>query len=296
MDESRVTGSQLLRDGFVGQRMFVLPRPAVLVALGQPATNRLLVTDVGVFPRASRHGRNRPYGAAQHALLVCTGGSGWCRTPSGKFKIRRGDAVVLPAKVEHQYGASAEDPWTLWWMHFVGSDAAELAQTALSAAGGPVSHLRDPTPVASLLARVLDAMELGTTGGLVLASGAAWHALAHLIATGRRAAGTCLSPVDQAVEHLRATTPRRTSVESLAALVGLSPAHFGTLFRQQVGMPPVRYQNQLRMARARELLDSTDWLVSKISSDCGYEDPLYFSRQFVRTHGQSPTAYRSRAR
>src|SRR5690606_7015249 len=90
------------------------------------------------------------------------------------------------------------------------------------------------------------------------------------------------------------TTPTRTSVDSLASMVGLSTSQFGTLFRQHVGMPPLKYQNELRMARARELLDGTDLGVGVIAAECGYDDPLYFSRQFTRTHGHSPTAYRKR--
>ncbi|WP_255415704.1 helix-turn-helix domain-containing protein [Promicromonospora sp. AC04] len=276
--------------------MFVVPRPTVRAALARPVTGRLLVTDAGLFPHAAHHGRLRHGGASQHILMVCTSGTGWCRTPDGRFAVQRGDAVLLPANVAHEYAASDDDPWTLWWLHFVGLDSAELVRSAHHAAGGPLSHLRDPAPVASLVSQVIDALDSGTAGGLVRASGAAWNALAQLIATGRRTPGPALSPVEQAVEHLRATTPQRTSVDALAAMVGLSPSQLNTVFRQQVGVPPLRYQSDLRMARARELLDSTELAVAAIAHSCGYDDPLYFSRQFTRTHGLAPTAYRARVK
>lgn len=275
--------------------MVVLARPAVRAALARPVTSRLLVTDAGFFPHAARHGRARPGGAGQHILLVCTDGEGWCRTPEGRFAVQRGDAVVLEASVAHEYAASDADPWTLWWFHAVGHDAAELVRAALTSAGGPVSHLREPGGVASLVSQVIDALDAGTAGGLVSASGAAWNALAQVVATGRRRPGPSLSPVEQAVEHLRATTPHRTSVDSLAAMVGLSPSQFSWLFRRQVGVAPLRYQSDLRMARARELLDSTALSVAAVAQGCGYDDALYFSRQFTRTHGLSPSAYRARA-
>lgn len=295
MEETTIVGPEAVREGFAGQRMLVLAPPVVRAALARPVTRRLLVTDAGFFPHAARHGRTRPGGAGQHVVLVCTDGAGWCRTPEGRFPVRRGDAVVLPASVAHQYAASEDTPWTLWWFHVVGEDSAELVQAAHRAAGGPVAHLRDPAGVASLVSQVIDALDTGTAGGLVSASGAAWHALAQLVATGRRVPGPSPSPVERAVEHLRATTPRRTSVDALAAMVGLSPSQLGSLFRRQVGVAPLRYQNDLRMARARELLDSTALPVAAVASRCGYDDALYFSRQFTRTHGLSPTAYRSRA-
>ncbi|MFE6970454.1 helix-turn-helix domain-containing protein [Isoptericola sp. NPDC057653] len=295
MDETTATGGDALRDGFAGQRMVVLPRPTVRAALARPVTGRLVVTDAGFFPHAARHGRSRPDGAREHVLLVCTDGAGWCRTPDGRSDVRPGDVVVLPAGAPHEYAADEHDPWTLWWLHAAGPDADELARAARDAAGGPVSHLRDPAAVASLVSQVLDALDDGTAGGLVRATGAAWHALAHVVATGRRSPGPAPDPVERAVEHLRATTPRRTSVTALAAMVGLSPSQLGARFRAQVGASPLQYQTRLRLARARELLDSTDLPVATVAQACGYPDPLYFSRQFARAHGASPSAYRARA-
>ena len=282
-------------DGFAGQRMVVVAAPAVTAARTHPALRHLTVTDAGVFPHAVRHGRTRPRGAEQDVLLVCTDGAGWCRTAAGRAVVRRGDAVLLPRGRAHEYGASDEDPWTLWWLHVAGDAAADLVRAAHAAAGGPVAHLRDPAGVASLVQQAIDALDAGTPGDLLRASGAAWNALAQVAATGRRTPGPALDPVERALEHLRATTPRRTSLDELAALVGLSPSHLAAVFRQRVGVAPLRYQSDLRLARARELLDSTSLTVAEVAATSGYADPLYFSRQFARTHGVPPTAYRSRA-
>lgn len=293
MDESTMDlAHDSLRDGFAGQRMLTLPRPAVRAALQRPVTSRLLVTDAGFFPHAARHGRSRPQGAGQHIVLICTDGFGWCRIPEAKLSLQRGDAVVIPAAVAHEYGASEERPWTLWWLHVVGADAPELVRAARAAARGPVSHLRDPAPFAGLVSQAIDALDLGTAGGLVRASGAAWNLLAQLIATGRRTRGASRNPIEQATDHLRATSPNRTPIATLASMAGLSTSQFTALFKQQMGVPPLRYQSDLRMAKARELLDSTDLPVAVVAVECGYDDPLYFSRQFTRTHQQSPTAYR----
>jgi transcriptional regulator GlxA family with amidase domain len=172
-----------------------------------------------------------------------------------------------------------------------------LADTlpALDSAGGPVTHLRDAAPVASLVSQVIDALDDGTTTATFLrASGAAWHALALLAATGRRSPGPALGPVERAVQHLRATSPTRTSARALAAMVGLSPSQLNALFRRQLGASPLEYQTQLRMARARALLDGSTMSVASVARAAGYDDPLYFSRQFSGVHGLSPRAYRAR--
>ena len=292
--EETPTDDGAMRDGFAGQRMVVVPRPAVRAALNRPVTRRLAVTDAGHFPRAARHGRIRPAGAAENVLLVCTDGAGWCRLDGARLPVGRGDAVVLPARIAHEYGAAEERPWTLWWLHFTGGDADELVAALRASAGSPVSHLADPAPLASLVSQAIDGLDEATLGGLVAAAGAAWQALATLIATGRRPSGGGTGPVERALAHLRATSPRRTSVDELAAMVGLSTSQFAGLFKEQVGVPPLRYQSDLRMARARELLDTTDLSVAAVAEACGYDDPLYFSRQFTRLHSVAPSRYRQR--
>ena len=190
MDEAPIATRDLVPEGFVGQRMLVVPRPAVERALTLPVSGKLFVTHAGFFPHASRHGRSRANGAAEAVLLVCTGGSGWCRTREGTFEIERGDAVLLPARRPHAYGASETDPWTLWWLHVTGADAVDLVEAGHAAAGGPVTHLRDAAPVASLVSQVIDALDAGMTGAaFIRAAGAAWHALALVAATGRRVPG-----------------------------------------------------------------------------------------------------------
>ncbi len=47
------------------------------------------------------------------------------------------------------------------------------------------------------------------------------------------------------------------------------------------------------MARARALLDTTTMPIGEVARAVGYHDPLYFSRQFHKLHGETPTSYRA---
>ena len=48
------------------------------------------------------------------------------------------------------------------------------------------------------------------------------------------------------------------------------------------------------MMKARELLLDLDMPIGEVAAECGYDDPLYFSRVFRRTVGVSPSEYRRR--
>jgi AraC-like DNA-binding protein len=83
------------------------------------------------------------------------------------------------------------------------------------------------------------------------------------------------------------------SVADLAGLAQLSPSHFAAVFRRRFGVPVLRYQTEVRMARARELLDTSTAAISTIAAEVGYSDPFYFSRLFSAIHGTTPRQYRS---
>ncbi|GAB3274238.1 helix-turn-helix domain-containing protein [Kineosporia babensis] len=290
-DESDVLGA-----GFAGQRMLVLPRPVLNEALSRPVTSELLVTDCGYFPHAERHGRERHDPIEQAVVLICVRGRGWCRTDGSDFDIRAGEVAVLPAGHPHAYGADPDDPWTLWWLHTAGRAVPSLVEVIGASAKAPVRVPADAHGIALLAAEVVAWMERDTTpSSLVASSGAAWHLLT-LLASSRSVRDGAETLVERAAEHLRTNISARTSVSELASTAGLSESYFAALFRRRMGVPVQTYQTQVRMGRARELLATTERSVAEVSTECGYDDPWYFSRQFRRVHGTSPSVYRKQLR
>lgn len=281
------------REGFPGQRMRVLPRPLVARALDGPTTSQLLVTDAGFFPRASTHGRSRAHGAAQHVVIVCAAGRGTCTLPSGVHAVGAGQALAIPAGLPHRYEADADEPWTIWWMHLVGAQVPGLLAAIGATPAQPVFGLGDPARVVSLIDTVIRRMERDeTTASLLAASGAAWHAMALLAADRRTISKEQADPIEATIEHLRANVSTRVSLAELAGIAGLSVSHYAALFRRATGFGALEYQTRLRMGVARELLDTTERSIASVAAQVGYADPLYFSRQFRRIHGASPTEYR----
>lgn len=286
-----------IKSGFPGERISVLPRPRVSEALKHPVTGRVTVTDCGYFPHAADHQRSRPTGCAETIVIFCVAGAGWCDLPAGRFRVRPGQVLVVPPSVVHTYGASADAPWTVWWMHVRGTDVGPLLQASGATPAEPVLTLPDVTRPVALVEEALQGMEHDDSlATLQEAAGAAWHALALL--TGRRqdVPYERKDPVQAAIEHLRRHLADKISVADLAATAGFSPSHFSALFRRVTGCGPHEYQTRLRMTRSRQLLDTTDLPVHVIARTVGYEDPLYFSRQFRAVHGITASEHRARAK
>ena len=286
-----------VQSGFPGERISVLPRPRVAEALKHPVTARLTVTDCGYFPAAADHVRSRPQGSTQTIVILCVDGLGWCDIDGTSHFVRPGQALVVPVGTAHVYGADRESPWTIWWMHLEGSDVPALVQASGSGTATPVLSLVDLPHAVSLVEEALLGMERDDSPPtLQAAAGAAWHLMA-LLSTARFGVSVGRSdPVQTSIAYLQRTFAERVSVAELADLAGLSPSYFSSLFRKTTGCGPREYQTRLRMMKCRQLLDTTDLPVSAIARSVGYDDPLYFSRQFRSVHGMTASEHRARAK
>lgn len=285
------------RSGFPGERISVLPRPRVAEALQHPVTSRLVVTDCGFFPHAADHLRERPSGCPETIVIVCVDGFGWCRLSNCTFAVKPGQALVVPARAAHTYGASAEDPWTVWWMHLRGQDVEPLLAASGARPSSPVITAADVTRAAGLIDEALRTMERDDSPPrLQAAAGAAWHLLALLSAAPLGIGPLRSDPVQVAIEQIQEHFAEKICVADLASASGLSASHFSALFKRAVGCGPHEYQTRLRMMRSRQLLDTTDIAVSAIARAVGYRDALYFSRQFKAVHGVTATEHRARAK
>lgn len=86
------------------------------------------------------------------------------------------------------------------------------------------------------------------------------------------------------------------SLADVARAVSLTPGYLTTLVRQKTGRPVQEWIAERRLTEARRLLAETDLGVDEISETIGYHDPGYFTRQFKRTHGVTPLAWRRASR
>jgi len=97
-----------------------------------------------------------------------------------------------------------------------------------------------------------------------------------------------------ALELLRSRYNRPFDLGTTAKTVNMHPAYMSELFRRTFGVSPSAYVMDLRMSRAQSLLLTTDRRISDIAAECGFDDPLYFSRAFRKRCRFSPREFRER--
>jgi transcriptional regulator GlxA family with amidase domain len=98
----------------------------------------------------------------------------------------------------------------------------------------------------------------------------------------------------RAKDRMDATSHEQWPVRRLAAVSGVSEAHFARSFKAAFGLPPHRYLLTRRIERATALLRDTDLPIIEIAFQTGWESLGTFGRIFRDITGESPTEFRNR--
>ena len=93
-------------------------------------------------------------------------------------------------------------------------------------------------------------------------------------------------------DYLAARVDRPTSLQELAQVVDLSPQVFHRAFKASTGLPPLRYCQQWRMRRARDLVEGSRTPIGEIATVFGFSDLAHFTNTFRKHWGVAPTRLR----
>ena len=98
--------------------------------------------------------------------------------------------------------------------------------------------------------------------------------------------------IARAVAAMHAQLARPWCLDELATIAQLSVSRFAHLFRRSLAVAPGRYLQNLRIERARQLLENSRAPVAEVRRAVGYADASHFARDFRRRLGMSPREYR----
>ncbi len=95
------------------------------------------------------------------------------------------------------------------------------------------------------------------------------------------------------IKHYLKTYYRESiQLEDLASMTHLSRFYISHSFKKDVGLSPMEYLMTIRIKESKILLRTTNYSVSQIADIVGFTTPTYFSKQFRKVTGISPSDYR----
>lgn len=95
------------------------------------------------------------------------------------------------------------------------------------------------------------------------------------------------------VDAVGAALDHPWTVEELAKLAAMSPAHFSRSFRETLGEPPLRWVQGRRLDRAEWLMLHADRSLTAIAHDAGFRSSSRLTEAFQRRHGLTPSAWKA---
>jgi AraC-like DNA-binding protein len=264
--------------------------------------------------RVKSHGTSDFHSHEFHELVVILGGTGLHRTSEGEYPLNPGSVFLIRGDTEHSYADTDR-------MHLVNVLFAprRLSLPTVDLRRLPGYHvlfriepglrsqhklrgcLMLSTEQLALVAQTIALLEdeLGARRpGYRFMS--ITH-LMHLIGFLSRCESDAAQPerrqllkVGEVLSHIENHYDSPLTVDGLCEVAGMSESSLVRTFHSVVGRPPMDHVISVRVAKAAELLATSDIRITDVAFRCGFADSNYFSRQFRKTLNMSPREYRRR--
>ena len=99
--------------------------------------------------------------------------------------------------------------------------------------------------------------------------------------------------ITKACKYIEENISQKISLAEVAALVNMSESAFSHFFKKKTGISFITYVNNLRVAKACDMLINTSSSASEICYDCGFNNKSNFIRIFTKRKNMTPIEYRN---
>ncbi|UZR96860.1 helix-turn-helix domain-containing protein [Chondrinema litorale] len=286
---------KLMRQGFTGEKMMVVPRELIKKYLANNVVNNLYLTDIGYFPKALNHFRNRPNGSLEYILIYCIEGQGIIKTKNQKFELTPNSFYIISPQEKHTYQSSGSMPWSIYWVHFTGKTVSYLYQKFSDLNNGNPVPISNPQSKTTEFDHILDLFSLGYRDEVFEYSSMLLHKL-----IGSFLYDSLISPntiqnddtVKRIVEFMNEHIYDTLTIKDIEKHFGKSSSTLFTIFKNKTGHSIMQFFSLIKIQKACELINLTSMSIKEISYKLDYQDPLYFSRVFKKFMGVPPTKYK----
>jgi AraC-like DNA-binding protein len=216
------------------------------------------------------------------------------------FELSKGDSFVIEPGMLVGYTADHKDPWNYCWIAVKGSRTKELLNHVGMDWSSPVIHTHNNNNLGKWFDKIQSTFKIRKKGGGIRANGYIYMLLSDFqevlqpeVLMEMEAQSKIERHVKQVAQQLTIQYAEPISIEDLAASYGYNRAYFSQMFKTYNHVTPVTFLLNLRIGKARQLLrERLELTIEQIAYSVGFNDPLYFSKQFKRFYKISPSQYR----
>ena len=234
----------------------------------------------------------------EYQLVYITRGSGYFSSQSCKRQpIKAGTILLLFPGEWHSYYPDTKTGWDEYWVGFRGPSIDRLVTGKFFSIKEPVLHLGVSATLVNLYDEIIRFATEEKYGYQPLISGLVSHMLGYIFYKVKNNSFTNMYLVDKINEAralMKDHMEEPLSPEKIASMLGLSYSLFRRTFKEYTGISPMKYQTQLKLLKAKELLTSTSLTISEIAYRLHFENAGQFSTFFHKKEKSTPSDFRKR--
>jgi len=244
-----------------------------------------------VHPREYSFNFERGRVLQEFQLVYITKGSGqFASKQIQQCDILEGTVIVLKPGEWHTYRPDETTGWECYWVGFSGLGTENLNTI------NPLIKIGYDEEMVGLYRKILEISNRERPGYQQLLSGILIHLVAYLFFREKDKNWRdkeVLDKIDKARLIIREKLNTSIPPEEIATSLNMSYTWFRRMFRQYTGLAPAQYITQLKIQKAKEMLSVSNKTIKKIAIELGFESIDYFSTQFRKQTGQTPTQFRA---
>ena len=287
-----------LKEGFTGERIIVMPQIIINTLENDPFTSLLHITDIGYYPNAKHHFRERKEAINQYIFIFCINGKGWYKINNVTYKVEENQYFIIPPGCNHSYGSDKDDSWSIYWIHFKGTVAHLYTKETYSPVDLKTELNSNISEILNLFEEMYNILKKGYNNNSLkyLTSlfqfflGSLTYNKPHTVENNNEI--NLDDVVEASIHYMNENIEKQITLKDISDYIGYSQSHISMIFKQKTGHSPITYINLLKIRKACDLLDNTDMKINQINFKIGIKDYYYFSRLFHKIMGISPNDYR----
>lgn len=228
-------------------------------------------------------------GREDYFLIYVTDGIFNTKINGITHRLKKGAVVIFPPKFKYHYWGTPPSKYLC--AHFTGSYAEGLLKDLGFPSEQPYAQDGEFLPkIVDLFDKMIE-QSLTNAPFLKQSLACLLEEILLTIATSK-ARNSGYRTLKSSIKYIHANYTEKIEIPHLAKLEGLSNSRYIVVFSKEMGKTPREYILDLRLARACDLLLSTDMEINQVGASSGYKDQYFFSKIFKKHMGISPQEYR----
>lgn len=254
-------------------------------------SEEMTVVDVGYERCTSGHSFG-PHRRSYYLFHFILSGKGKLKREKGEYEVKQNQAFLIRPYESTVYSADNDEPWEYVWLGIRGTGAEHIinelcGEECIFDIDG--SFIQEMSTICHTVA--VDSKEI-----VYRMTGMAYKLFAEMHAksnTDEKRRSNANEVVKKAVSFIESNYFRSFDIGWLAEELGMSRAHFTTVFTSVVGKSPYNYLTHYRVGKAQNMLLTCSLNVSEVALACGFSSVGRFDAMFKKYIGSSPNEYRS---